>query len=98
MLAVPTDITIESDVQNLYAQVQKTFGRHADVLLNNAGYLDDGKGKIGEQSVEDWWKVQVGYLIKLHQPWDCADSDLRPSISKVLILCLTTSFARRRIL
>lgn len=31
------DITNESQVQNLYAEIQKVFGRSADVLVNNAG-------------------------------------------------------------
>jgi NADP-dependent 3-hydroxy acid dehydrogenase YdfG len=64
VLAVSADITIESDVENVYAQVQKAFGRQADVLLNNAGFLDDGKGSIGAQSVEDWWKVMVSCILQ----------------------------------
>jgi NADP-dependent 3-hydroxy acid dehydrogenase YdfG len=83
VLAVATDVTIESDVENLYAQVQKTFGRQADVLLNNAGFLDDEKGRIGEQSVEDWWKVQVSCVLNRYQLY--ANRGLRPSTSKVLI-------------
>jgi len=55
VLAVPTDITIEKDVQNLYAQTQQKFGRHADVLMNVAGYLEEAK-LIGEQNVDAWWK------------------------------------------
>jgi NAD(P)-dependent dehydrogenase (short-subunit alcohol dehydrogenase family) len=31
------DITIESQVKNLYDQIQQTFGRTADALVNNAG-------------------------------------------------------------
>ncbi|KAH8803439.1 hypothetical protein F5884DRAFT_739815 [Xylogone sp. PMI_703] len=37
IISVPVDITIESEVQNLYAQIQQTFGRPADILINNAG-------------------------------------------------------------
>jgi NAD(P)-dependent dehydrogenase (short-subunit alcohol dehydrogenase family) len=37
IISVSVDITNESQVQNLYSQIQKTFGRHADVLINNAG-------------------------------------------------------------
>lgn len=37
IISVVVDITIESDVQNLYTQVQKTFGRSADTLVNNGG-------------------------------------------------------------
>ena len=59
ILAVPTDITIESDVKNLYEKVEEKFGRPADVLLNVAGFLEDLK-KIGEQGVDAWWKGFVG--------------------------------------
>jgi NADP-dependent 3-hydroxy acid dehydrogenase YdfG len=54
VLAVKTDITSEEDAKNLFASVQKTFGRHADVLLNNAGYLKDEQ-LIGETAPNDWW-------------------------------------------
>jgi NAD(P)-dependent dehydrogenase (short-subunit alcohol dehydrogenase family) len=54
VLTVKADIAVEKDVENLYAEVQKAFGRHADVLLNNAGYLDDDN-LIGEQKVDEWW-------------------------------------------
>lgn len=55
-LAVKADITSTEEVKNLFASVQKTFGRPADFLLNNAGYLEDGK-LIGETSADDWWKT-----------------------------------------
>lgn len=55
VLAVPTDITIETDVENLYNQTQQKFGGHADVLMNVAGYLEEAK-VIGEQDVNMWWK------------------------------------------
>jgi NAD(P)-dependent dehydrogenase (short-subunit alcohol dehydrogenase family) len=58
VLAVPTDITNEKDVQNLYMQTQQKFGRHADVLLNVAGYLGDEK-PVGEQDIDAWWKPFV---------------------------------------
>lgn len=58
VLAVPTDITIDKDVQNLYAQTQQKFGRHADVLLNVAGYGEE-PSLVGEQDVDAWWKALV---------------------------------------
>ncbi|NDD02592.1 MAG: SDR family NAD(P)-dependent oxidoreductase, partial [Betaproteobacteria bacterium] len=36
VLAVPTDVTQEDSVANLFAQCVKTFGR-VDLLFNNAG-------------------------------------------------------------
>jgi len=53
-LTVKADITVEKDVENLDVEIQKVFGRHADVLLNNAGYLDDGK-LLSEQRADEWW-------------------------------------------
>jgi NAD(P)-dependent dehydrogenase (short-subunit alcohol dehydrogenase family) len=34
---VSVDITIEAQVKNMYTQIQETFGRPADTLINNAG-------------------------------------------------------------
>ncbi|PQE04027.1 oxidoreductase short chain dehydrogenase reductase family protein [Rutstroemia sp. NJR-2017a BVV2] len=54
-LSVKLDISVEEDVKNLYATVQKEFGRPADVVLNNAGYLEDGC-LVGETEPATWWK------------------------------------------
>jgi NAD(P)-dependent dehydrogenase (short-subunit alcohol dehydrogenase family) len=51
---VKADITSEDQVKELFASVQKAFGRHADVLINNAGYLKDDQ-LIGETAPNDWW-------------------------------------------
>jgi len=56
VLAVKTDIASEESVKNLFVEVQKTFGRPADVLLNNAGHLDEGT-TIAETSPDQWWKT-----------------------------------------
>lgn len=61
VLQVKADITSEDDVKSLFAAVEKTFKRPADVLLNNAGYLVDDQ-LIGETPVDDWWKGFVSYL------------------------------------
>lgn len=53
-----TDITCEDQVKNLFDLIQETFGRPADVLLNVAGYLEDGQ-LIGETSAQAWWKTFV---------------------------------------
>lgn len=54
ILAVKADITSEEQVKKLFASVQETFGRPADVLLNNAGYLKDDQ-IIGETAPNEWW-------------------------------------------
>lgn len=61
VLPVKTDIQSEDEVRNLFASVQKTFGRPADVLLNNAGYLQDEQ-LIGETPVAEWWKAFVNFM------------------------------------
>lgn len=58
VLALKTDISVEKDVIALFAQVKKTFGRGADVLLNNAAAIDDTK-PFAEHSVDSWWSVVV---------------------------------------
>ncbi|EKD14500.1 uncharacterized protein L3040_000031 [Drepanopeziza brunnea f. sp. 'multigermtubi'] len=64
VLAVKTDIVVESDVKSLFDRVQETFGRAADVLLNNAGYLKDGA--IAETPADEWW---TGIEINLKGPY-----------------------------
>ena len=59
LLLVPTDISGEKDVENLFSEVQKSFGRAADVLVNNAGFLEEQK-LVGEADVNEWWKGMVG--------------------------------------
>ena len=61
ILAVKVDITSEEDVKNLFDSVQKTFGRPADVLLNNAGYLKDDQ-LIGETAPNEWWTTIVSLV------------------------------------
>jgi len=53
-LAIPTDMTQESDIQNLVSQTQKKFGK-IDILVNNAGVSD--VGFIMEMKTEDWDRV-----------------------------------------
>ncbi|KAF7857974.1 hypothetical protein EAF04_009331 [Stromatinia cepivora] len=65
-LAVKVDIANEEDVKNLYKTVQEEFGRHADVLLNNAGYVQDTP-LIGEMEPSTWWKTFEINLKGLYQ-------------------------------
>ncbi|KAK5211634.1 hypothetical protein LTR41_003095 [Exophiala xenobiotica] len=55
LLAVPTDVTKDADVANLFAQTVKTFGRSPDVVLSNAGAVE--VGPMGEQGVDVWWGI-----------------------------------------
>ena len=60
VLAVQTDITEEKHVNKMYAEVQKGLGRHADVVLANAGVMEEA-GKVGEQDVDKWWDSMVSF-------------------------------------
>ncbi|KAK5462678.1 hypothetical protein LTS15_002390 [Exophiala xenobiotica] len=55
VLAVPTDVTKDADVANLFAQTVKTFGRSPDVVLSNAGAVE--VGPMGDQGVDVWWGI-----------------------------------------
>jgi NADP-dependent 3-hydroxy acid dehydrogenase YdfG len=83
ILSVKADITSEEQVKNLYASVQKTFGRHADVLLNNAGYLKDDN-LIGETAPDEWWTTMVNSFSP--QVEVIANTYRRKSTSRALIL------------
>jgi NAD(P)-dependent dehydrogenase (short-subunit alcohol dehydrogenase family) len=53
-LVVPTDVTVEKDVADLFRQVLKTFDR-VDILVNNAGIA--AGGPTDELSLETWRNV-----------------------------------------
>jgi NAD(P)-dependent dehydrogenase (short-subunit alcohol dehydrogenase family) len=59
---VQTDISVENDVKSLFEKVQNTFGRGADVLLNNASVLGDREKRFGEEEVGKWWETIVSNL------------------------------------
>ncbi|WNJ92863.1 SDR family oxidoreductase [Bosea sp. 685] len=55
-LAVPTDVTDQASVQNLFAQTKAAFGR-LDVLFNNAGVNAPGGILLEDLSLEQWQAV-----------------------------------------
>ena len=59
MLGIATDVAKEKDVENLYDQVKKSFGRTADVVVANAGYLPPTM-PLAEQDISVWWQGYVG--------------------------------------
>lgn len=54
IVAIPTDITVESEVEALFAQVRLVFGRTADVVIANAGLATDWKLSAAD-SERTWW-------------------------------------------
>ena len=56
VLPVRTDLTVASDVDNLFLQVKKHFGRTADVVVANAGWVSELKPSA-EEDVGTWWSV-----------------------------------------
>ncbi|KAJ4366801.1 hypothetical protein N0V83_007326 [Neocucurbitaria cava] len=65
VLAVQTDLKDEHAVANLFQQVNKEFGRPADVVLANAGMLSDIV-PLAEESVSNWWAVWEVQVLGLH--------------------------------
>jgi NAD(P)-dependent dehydrogenase (short-subunit alcohol dehydrogenase family) len=61
VLGVQTDLTVESDVTNLFEEVNKAFGRPADVVIANAGLLSDLL-PLAEEVVSKWWNVYVSWI------------------------------------
>ncbi|WP_417234732.1 SDR family oxidoreductase [Arthrobacter sp.] len=51
-LVVPTDITVPSQVDDLFSTVTRTWGR-VDVLFNNAGAFGP-RATVDEISIQDW--------------------------------------------
>jgi NAD(P)-dependent dehydrogenase (short-subunit alcohol dehydrogenase family) len=56
-LALAVDVTDESAVQQMYAQVAEHFGR-IDVLFNNAGISPDDDTSVLDTTLEAWQRVQ----------------------------------------
>ncbi|KAI9713751.1 MAG: hypothetical protein M1812_006589 [Candelaria pacifica] len=66
VLKLALDITDQKSVDEAAKEVEKRFGS-LDILINNAGYLENWK-PIAESDPEDWWKawtmnVQGTYLV-----------------------------------
>lgn len=58
VVAVRTDVTVPSDVENLFAKTKEEFGRCPDVVLANAGVMEK-HNRIAEQDVDEWWNSMV---------------------------------------
>jgi NAD(P)-dependent dehydrogenase (short-subunit alcohol dehydrogenase family) len=71
VLAVPTDITSEADVEELFRQTMERFGR-VDILVNNAGAFDGGP--LDELTLETWEKVMA---VNLRGPFLCTRAAFR---------------------
>lgn len=82
ILGVQTDLTATRDVENLFQEVNRGFGRPADVVIANAGITPDIK-LIAEESISTWWSVYVSFLLHklLYRPVNktAGNSKLGPS-------------------
>jgi len=70
-LAVPTDVTDELQVQDLFNQAISQYNR-IDILINNAGIFDGGP--LDELAVETWDKVMA---VNLRGPFLCTREAMR---------------------
>jgi NAD(P)-dependent dehydrogenase (short-subunit alcohol dehydrogenase family) len=71
VLAVPTDVTDEAQVEALFRHVREAFPR-LDILVNNAGAFDGGA--LDELSLETWEKVMA---VNLRGPFLCTRAAFR---------------------
>lgn len=55
VLSFKLDVTLEDDVKAAAETVSNEFGGKLDVLINNAGYLQEWL-PVGEALTDDWWK------------------------------------------
>lgn len=72
VIGVRTDVKVERDVDNMFQKVKATFGRPADVVYANAGWVSD-LIPSAEERVETWWSVYVSwntvFLKTEFEPW-----------------------------
>jgi NAD(P)-dependent dehydrogenase (short-subunit alcohol dehydrogenase family) len=71
LLAVPTDVTDEAQVETLFERTMERFNR-LDILFNNAGAFDGGP--IDELSTAAWDKV---IAVNLRGPFLCTRAAMR---------------------
>lgn len=71
VLAVPTDVTDEQQVESLFARTVERFSR-LDLLVNNAGAFDGGP--LDQLSTEAWDKV---IAVNLRAPFLCTRAAMR---------------------
>jgi NAD(P)-dependent dehydrogenase (short-subunit alcohol dehydrogenase family) len=86
-LAVPGDVTVESDARAMVERTVETFGR-LDLLVNNAAIY--GASAQIEDDVDDWRRQLE---VNLHAPWllcRLAYPHLRDSGSGVVVNVLST--------
>lgn len=56
VVAIAADSTKTADVIAAAEQVKQAFGR-LDVLINNAGYMEDVACLFGDYDPEEWWRT-----------------------------------------
>src|SRR5215472_13186856 len=82
-LALPADLTREDEIVELFATVQKTFGR-LDVLVNNAGIATH---RETEDISLDYWRAALD--INITAPFLCSRVMAAEEVAKVARLMAT---------
>ncbi len=70
-LAVPTDVTSDEEVENLFTTITDRLGR-LDILVNNAG--TSARGPIDELPISEWDRV---IAVNLRGPFLCTQHAMR---------------------
>lgn len=58
-LLVVLDITNEAAVEHLFDKIRARYGRHADILVNNAAVCEAKNGggpALHEVAIDEWWR------------------------------------------
>lgn len=58
VLGVQADVVQERDMEVLFETIKTTFGRSADVVVANAGYVPPS-ALVAEQEISVWWQGYV---------------------------------------
>lgn len=56
VISIKLDVSDQKSVDDAAKQIEKEFGE-LDILINNAGYLEDFSKKIADSDPADWWRV-----------------------------------------
>ena len=58
VLTIAADMTVETNMEHVFAEIKNNFGRPADVVVANAATVSKIQ-KLVDQDASEWWRVIV---------------------------------------